>query len=60
MLEMRTVLRALFERLQIEPSNAHMEIARWRTVIVAPGGGCRVVLRKRPAVPAVFGDAIYK
>jgi cytochrome P450 len=47
LLEMRTVLRALFERLAIEPGSAGVETARWRTVIVAPGGGCRVVLRKR-------------
>lgn len=47
MLEMRTVLRTLFERLVIEPASARVETARWRTVIVTPGGGCRVVLRKR-------------
>jgi cytochrome P450 len=46
LLEMRTVLRALFERLTIEPASARLETARWRTVIVTPGGGCRVVLRK--------------
>jgi len=47
LLEMRTVLRTLFERLAIEPASARLETARWRTVIVTPGGGCRVVLRKR-------------
>jgi cytochrome P450 len=44
MLEMRTVLRALFERLEVEPARARIETARWRTVIVTPGAGCRVVL----------------
>jgi cytochrome P450 len=47
LLEMRTVLRTLLERLAIEPASARIETARWRTVIVTPGGGCRVVLRKR-------------
>jgi cytochrome P450 len=48
LLEMRTVLRAMFERFAIEPASARLETARWRTVIVTPGGGCRVVLHKRP------------
>jgi cytochrome P450 len=47
MLEMRVVLRALFERVEVEPARARMETARWRTVIVTPGNGCRVVLRAR-------------
>ncbi len=47
LLEMRTVLRALLERLAIEPASARLETARWRTVIVTPGEGCRVVLRRR-------------
>jgi cytochrome P450 len=47
LLEMRTVLRTLFERLAIEPARARVETARWRTVIVTPGSGCRVVLRRR-------------
>jgi cytochrome P450 len=46
LLEMRTVLRTVFEHLTIEPASARLETARWRTVIVTPGGGCRVVLRK--------------
>ncbi len=47
MLEMRTVLRTLFEQLEVEPARARMETARWRTVIVTPGAGCRVVLHAR-------------
>jgi cytochrome P450 len=47
LLEMRTILRTLFERLAIEPAGAGVETARWRTVIVTPGSGCRVVLRRR-------------
>ncbi len=47
LLEMRTVLRTLFESLAIDPATARVETARWRTVIVTPGSGCRVVLRRR-------------
>jgi cytochrome P450 len=49
LVEMRTVLRALFEQLEVEPAGARVETARWRTVIVTPGEGCRVVLRERGA-----------
>jgi cytochrome P450 len=48
-LEMATVLRAMYERIQVEPAGAQVETARWRSVIVTPGGGCRVVLRTRLA-----------
>lgn len=47
MLELRTVLRTLFEQIEVEPASTRVETARWRTVIVTPGGGCRVVLRRR-------------
>jgi cytochrome P450 len=47
LLEIRTVLRVMFERLTIEPASPRIETARWRTVIVTPGRGCRVVLRAR-------------
>ncbi len=47
LLEMRTVLRTMLTRLTIEPAGARLETARWRTVIVTPGRGCRVVLRRR-------------
>jgi cytochrome P450 len=47
MLEMRTVLRTLLERVSVEPADTRLETARWRTVIVTPGDGCRVVLRQR-------------
>jgi cytochrome P450 len=46
-LEMRTVLQTLFEQLEVEPATAQVETARWRTVIVTPRDGCRIVLRKR-------------
>jgi cytochrome P450 len=46
-LEMRTVLQTLFEQLEVEPATAQVETARWRTVIVTPRDGCRIVLRER-------------
>lgn len=49
LVEMRTVLRALFEHLDVEPASTRVETGRWRTVIVTPGEGCRVVLQERGA-----------
>lgn len=48
MLEMQSVLRAVLERWRVLPAAAQMERARWRSVIVAPGDGCRVILSTRP------------
>lgn len=47
MMEMQIVLRAILARWCILPGASHMETARWRSVIVTPGGGCRILLRKR-------------
>lgn len=49
LLEMRVVLHAVLSRLEVEPARRRLETARWRSVIVAPGDGCRVVLRERAA-----------
>ncbi len=46
MLEMRTVLRAALMRWSVWPAGA-FETARWRSVIVTPEHGCRIVLRRR-------------
>lgn len=48
MMEMQIVLRAILSRWRILPGASHMERAGWRSVIVTPGNGCRVVLSKRP------------
>ena len=52
-LEMQIVLRAVVCAAQILPVEAKIERARWRSVIVAPGRGCRVILhpRRTPAAP---------
>jgi cytochrome P450 len=47
MLEMKTVLRTVLERATVHPAARHMEHPRWRSVIVTPHAGARVVLSKR-------------
>jgi cytochrome P450 len=47
MLEMRTVLRTVLSRLEIVPVGTTVETARWRSVIVTPGRGSRILLRNR-------------
>ena len=47
MLEMKTVLRTVLERMTIDPAGPRMERPRWRSVIVTPHAGGRVILRRR-------------
>ncbi|HUN79413.1 MAG TPA: cytochrome P450, partial [Solirubrobacteraceae bacterium] len=47
MLELRSVLRFVLARWSVLPVAAQIEHPRWRTVLVAPHAGCRVVLRAR-------------
>jgi cytochrome P450 len=47
MLEMKTVLRAVLERMTVDPAGPKMERPRWRSVIVTPHAGSRVILRRR-------------
>ena len=47
MLEMKTVLRTVLENTTVSPASRHMERPRWRSVIVTPHAGSRVVLRRR-------------
>jgi cytochrome P450 len=53
MMEMQVVLQAVLARWRVLPTAPHMERARWRSVIVTPGGGCRVILNERAAHAAV-------
>jgi cytochrome P450 len=46
-LEMQTVLRAVLGRHVVMPASAAVERAHWRSVMVAPHAGSRVVLRAR-------------
>jgi cytochrome P450 len=48
-LEMQTVLRATLGRHVVLPAGATLERARWRSVMVAPHAGSRIVLRAREA-----------
>jgi cytochrome P450 len=45
--EMRTVLRATLAEHDILPTSSHIERARWRSVIVTPHAGSRIVLHRR-------------
>jgi len=45
-LELETIVAAALARFAIEPAAAAPERARWRSVIVTPHRGCRVVLRR--------------
>jgi cytochrome P450 len=45
--EMRTVLRATLAEHDILPTSPHIERARWRSVIVTPHAGSRIVLHRR-------------
>lgn len=47
MFEMRAVLRAVLSKWEILPAARNIEAARWRSVIVTPGHGSRIILRTR-------------
>ncbi|MGC2372602.1 MAG: cytochrome P450 [Solirubrobacteraceae bacterium] len=46
-LEMQTVLRETLKRWVVRPGGRAVETARWRSVIVTPAHGCRIVLHDR-------------
>jgi cytochrome P450 len=47
LLEMKTVLRAVLETTTVGPASRRMEHPKWRSVIVTPHAGSRVVLHPR-------------
>jgi cytochrome P450 len=47
-LELKTVLRTVLSQLTLHPAAKHIEHPRWRSVIVTPHAGSRVLLRARP------------
>jgi cytochrome P450 len=47
MFEMRAVLRAVLSKWEVVPVARSIETARWRSVIVTPGHGSRIILRTR-------------
>jgi cytochrome P450 len=47
MFEMKTILRTVLSERTVQPASKHMERPRWRSVIVTPHAGARVVLRTR-------------
>ena len=46
-LEMKTVLRTVLETMTVKPAARRIERPRWRSVIVTPHAGSRVVLERR-------------
>lgn len=48
-LELQTIVTATLDRYAIEPAHPTPEQPRWRSVIVTPHRGCRVILRPRPS-----------
>ncbi len=49
-LEMQLVLKTVLSELRVLPTSHRVETARWRSVIVTPSRGSRIVLSKRSAV----------
>ncbi len=47
MLEMKTVLRTVLATMTVRPASSKIEHPRWRSVIVTPHAGARVILRHR-------------
>jgi cytochrome P450 len=47
MLEMKVVLRAVFERFELSPAGGRPEVARRRSITISPSRGARIVLRER-------------
>jgi cytochrome P450 len=50
-LEMKTVLRTVLQTMTVRPAAAKIEHPRWRSVIVTPHAGSRVVLQRRRRSP---------
>jgi len=47
LLSMKTVLRTVLETMTVNPASRRIERPQWRSVIVTPRAGSRVVLRRR-------------
>ncbi len=47
LIELRTMIRAALQRFEVMPTSRQLEPPRWRSVIVTPGNGARVILRRR-------------
>lgn len=56
LLEMQLVLKAVLSELHVLPVAASIETARWRSVIVTPGRGSRIILRRREKLPVTQGQ----
>ena len=60
LLEMKTVLRTVLETMTVSPAGRRMERPKWRSVIVTPHAGSRVVLRRREHRPVASKNVFEK
>lgn len=57
LLEVKTVLREVLAEHRVLPASPRLEAPRWRSAILVPGDGCRIVLQRRSQRPArIFFD----
>jgi len=59
MFEMSAVLRHALTTLQIEPAGRRVETARWRSVIVTPGLGSRIMLHAKRRTAVSFQTSVH-
>jgi cytochrome P450 len=59
MFEMSAVLRHALITLKIEPTGRRVETARWRSVIVTPGQGSRIMLRAKRRTAFSFQTSVH-
>lgn len=57
LVEMKAVLRTVLETMTVGPTSRRMERPKWRSVIVTPHAGSRVVLRRRERGSVAAGRA---
>ncbi len=57
-LELKTVLRTVLSEMTLHPAGRRMERARWRSVIVTPHAGSRIVLHRRTRSRMVRGRRV--
>ncbi len=47
LLEIKTILREVLATRRVLPANSHIEVPRWRSAILVPGEGGRIILQSR-------------
>ncbi|MGP0100142.1 MAG: cytochrome P450 [Solirubrobacteraceae bacterium] len=57
LLEVKTILRHVLAENRVLPASQRLEPPRWRSAILVPGHGCRVVLSRRAGNTRAFSHA---